>query len=48
MPAENVEPLDVDAILRALHDDLVSMKRAAGRPDDRRDLHGLRQARGSE
>lgn len=38
----------IGAVLFAGYDDLVSMKRAAGRPDDRRDLHRLRQARGSE
>jgi hypothetical protein len=40
-----VELPDVGPILFAGNDDLVSMKRAAGRPDDRRDLERLREAR---
>jgi hypothetical protein len=40
-----VELPDVGPILFAGYDDLVSMKRAAGRPDDRRDLERLREAR---
>lgn len=40
-----VELSDVGRILFAGYDDLVAMKRAAGRPDDRRDLERLREAR---
>lgn len=40
-----VELPDVGRVLFTGYDDLVSMKRAAGRTDDRRDLEQLREAR---
>jgi hypothetical protein len=39
---------DVGEILVAGYDDLVSMKKAAGRPQDESDLAQLRSARGEE